>query len=146
MRAWLEDFKKFLIQGNLVMLAVAFVIGGAFAAVVTALVRDIITPIIALIFGKPDFETLSFTINSSHFLYGDFLNFVFAFVATAAAVYFFVVRPYDVIQARRSKGAAPDLKECPECTSEIPYKARRCPQCTALLVVLPAAGGASGLS
>ena len=133
MKAWLEDFKKFLIQGNLVTLAVAFVIGAAFAAVVKALVADIITPIIALIFGQPNFENLSFTINSSHFLYGDFLNAAFAFIATAAAVYFFVVRPYDVLQARRSRGADPDVKECPECTSKIPYKARRCPQCTAQL-------------
>jgi large conductance mechanosensitive channel len=130
-KEWLEDFKKFLIQGNLVTLAVAFVIGAAFAAVVKALVADIITPIIALIFGQPNFENLSFTINSSHFLYGDFLNAAFAFIATAAAVYFFVVRPYDVLQARRARGADPDLKACPECTSEIPYKARRCPQCTA---------------
>ncbi|MEA2196945.1 MAG: large conductance mechanosensitive channel [Solirubrobacteraceae bacterium] len=133
MKEWLEDFKKFLIQGNLVTLAVAFVIGAAFAAVVKALVADIITPIIALIFGQPNFEDLSFTINSSHFLYGDFLNVTFAFIATAAAVYFFVVRPYDVLQARRARGADPDVKACPECTSEIPYKARRCPQCTAQL-------------
>jgi large conductance mechanosensitive channel len=132
-KEWLEDFKKFLIQGNLVTLAVAFVIGAAFAAVVKALVADIITPIIALIFGQPNFEDLSFTINSSHFLYGDFLNVTFAFIATAAAVYFFVVRPYDVLQARRARGADPDVKACPECTSEIPYKARRCPQCTAQL-------------
>jgi large conductance mechanosensitive channel len=143
-KEWLEDFKKFLIQGNLVTLAVAFVIGAAFAAVVKALVADIITPIIALIFGQPNFENLSFTINSSHFLYGDFLNAAFAFIATAAAVYFFVVRPYDVLQARRARGADPDLKACPECTSEIPYKARRCPQCTAQLG--PAPGGAAGLT
>jgi large conductance mechanosensitive channel len=130
---WLEDFKKFLIQGNLVTLAVAFVIGAAFAAVVKALVADIITPIIALIFGKPNFEDLSFTINSSHFLYGDFLNAAFAFVATAAAVYFFVVKPYETVKARRAKGVDPDVKECPECTTEIPIKARRCPACTAQL-------------
>jgi large conductance mechanosensitive channel len=130
---WLEDFKKFLIQGNLVMLAVAFVIGAAFAAVVKALVADILTPIIALIFGQPNFENLTFTINSSHFLYGDFLNAAFAFIATAAAVYFFVVRPYEAVQARRARGTDPDIKPCPECTSEIPYKARRCPMCTAQL-------------
>lgn len=133
MKVWLEDFKKFLIQGNLVTLAVAFVIGAAFAAVVKALVADLITPIIALIFGQPDFENLSFTINSSHFLYGDFLNAAFAFLATAAAVYFFVVKPYETLQARRARGADPDVKACPECTSKIPYKARRCPQCTAPL-------------
>ena len=144
MKLWLEDFKKFLVQGNLVTLAVAFVIGAAFAAVIKALVADIITPIIALIFGQPNFENLSFTINSSHFLYGDFLNAAFAFVATAAAVYFFVVKPYDALQARRSRGADPDVKACPECTTEIPYKARRCPACTAHLGTAPA--GAAGLT
>ena len=133
MQSWLEDFKKFLMQGNLVMLAVAFVIATVFAAVVKALIADIVTPIIGLIFGKPSFEDLSFTINSSHFLYGDFINAVFIFVTTAAAVYFFVVKPYEAVQARRTKGADPDLKDCPECTTEIPYKARRCPACTAVL-------------
>jgi large conductance mechanosensitive channel len=140
----LDDFKKFLMQGNLVMLAVAFVIGVVFAAVVKALITDIITPIIGLIFGKPDFESLSFTINGSHFLYGDFLNVVFTFVTTAAAVFFFVVKPYGVLQARRSSGADPDLKECPECTTEIPYKARRCPACTAQLGT--GSAGAAGLT
>ena len=135
MRKMLDEFKKFLLQGNLVMLAVAVVIGLVFAAVIKAFITDIITPIIALIFGQPNFENLSFTINSSHFLYGDFLNAVFAFVTTAAAVFFFVVKPYDAVQARRLKGAAPDLKDCPECTTQIPYKARRCPACTAQLTV-----------
>ena len=129
--AW-EDFKKFLMQGNLVMLAVAFVIGAAFAAVVKALVADIVTPIIALIFGQPNFEDLSFTINSSHFLYGDFINVIFTFVTTAAAVFFFVVKPYERFDARRGK-EDPTVKECPECTSEIPAKAIRCPFCTAQL-------------
>ncbi|HWF72373.1 MAG TPA: large conductance mechanosensitive channel protein MscL [Solirubrobacteraceae bacterium] len=133
MKVWLEDFKRFLMQGDLVTLAVAFVIGAAFGAVVKALVADIITPIIALIFGKPNFGALSFTINSSHFLYGDFLNVAFAFLTTAAAVYFFVVKPYEGVKARRAEGADPDVKECPECTSEIPIRARRCPQCTAQL-------------
>jgi len=128
----LNDFKKFLLQGNLVTLAVAFVIGTAFALVVKALVTDLITPIIGLIFGKPDFSSLSFTINSSEFFYGDFINAVLAFVFTAAAVFFFVVKPYEAFAARRAKDD-PDIKECPECTSEIPAKARRCPQCTAQL-------------
>jgi large conductance mechanosensitive channel len=130
----LQDFKKFLMQGDIVALAVAIVIGTAFVALVKALVADILTPIIALIFGKPDFSALSFTINSSHFLYGDFLNNVIAFVSVAAAVYFFVVVPVERVQARRKQGVEPDIKECPECTSEIPAKARRCPQCTAQLV------------
>ena len=132
MSSLLADFKKFLMQGNLVTLAVAFVIGSAFALVVKALVSDLITPIIGLIFGKPDFDALSFTINSSHFLYGNFINVLLAFVFTAAAVFFFVVKPYEASQARRATDD-PDIKECPECTTEIPVKARRCPQCTAQL-------------
>jgi large conductance mechanosensitive channel len=128
----LADFKKFLLQGNLVMLAVAFVIATVFGAVVKAFVVDIVTPIIALIVGKPDFGALSFTINSSHFLYGDLINAAFTFVTTAAAVFFFVVKPYQAFEARRATDD-PDVKQCPECTSEIPAAARRCPQCTAQL-------------
>jgi large conductance mechanosensitive channel len=128
----LQDFKSFLTRGNLVELAVAFVIGIVFAALVKAFIADIITPIIALIFGKPNFESLSFTINSSHFLYGDFINSIFTFVTTAAAVFFFVVKPYNHYQANRVADD-PDIKECPECTTEIPAKARRCPHCTAQL-------------
>jgi len=128
----LADFKKFLMQGNLVMLAVAVVIGTVFAAVIKALIADIITPIIALVFGQPDFGALTFTINSSHFAYGDFINALFTFVTTAAAVYFFVVVPYNGYESRRAQ-EDPGVKECPECTSTIPVKARRCPQCTAQL-------------
>jgi large conductance mechanosensitive channel len=129
----LSDFKKFIVRGNLVTLAVAFVMATVFALLVKAFIADLITPIIALIFGKPNFESLSFTINSSHFLYGDFLNNVFTFVTTAAAIFFFVVKPYDAYMARRKPGDDPDTKECPECTSEIPINAKRCPQCTAVL-------------
>ena len=128
----LQDFKKFLIKGNLVTLAVAFVMGAVFAALVKAFIADLITPIIALIFGKPNFESLSFTINGSHFLYGDFINYLITFVTTAAAVFFFVVKPYESFEARRKPGEDdPTVKECPECTSEIPVNARRCPLCTA---------------
>lgn len=128
----LQDFKKFLEQGNIVELAVAFVMGVAFAAVVKAFIADLITPIIALIFGQPNFGALSFTINSSHFFYGDFINNLITFVATAAALFFFVVKPYN---AYRSRGVphAPEIKNCPECTKEIPIQARRCPECTAQL-------------
>ena len=129
----LQDFKKFLMQGDIVSLAVAVVIGTAFVAVVKALVADILTPIIALIFGKSNFGALSFTINSSHFLYGDFINALIAFVAVAAAVYFFVVVPVDRVKAKRAAGDDPEVKDCPECTSEIPFAAKRCPQCTAVL-------------
>jgi large conductance mechanosensitive channel len=128
----LQDFKKFLMQGNLVALAVAVVIGTVFAALIKAFIADIITPIIALIFGQPNFGALSFTINSSHFLYGDFINAVFTFVVTAAAIFFLVVKPYEAYDSHRAE-EDPDIKECPECTSDIPAKARRCPQCTAVL-------------
>jgi large conductance mechanosensitive channel len=134
----LTDFKKFLFRGNLVDLAVAVVVGTAFAAVVKALVADILTPIIGLIFGKPSFENLSFTINSSHFLYGDFINNVITFVSIAAAVFFFVVAPVNHLMARRAK-EDPDTKECPECTSAIPIGARRCPLCTAQIGGIAAA-------
>lgn len=129
----LADFKKFVLRGNVVDLAVAVVIGLAFAAVVKALVADLITPIIAVIFGKPSFENLSFTINGSHFLYGDFINSLITFLSIAAAVFFFVVAPITHLMARRAQ-EDPDTKECPECTSAIPVNARRCPQCTAQIV------------
>ena len=132
MKKLLLDFRTFLFKGNIVDLAVAVVIGTAFAALVKALVADLLTPIIALIFGKPNFGTLSFTINSSHFLYGDFINATITFVSVAAAIFFFVVKPMDEIQKRRQQ-ADPTTKECPACTSEIPVKARRCPLCTEVL-------------
>lgn len=130
MRSVLLDFKKFLLQGNLVTLAVAVIIGTVFAAVVKAFITDIITPIIGLIFGKPDFSALTFSINSSQFLYGDFINVVITFLSTAAAVYFFVAKPYEAWNSRRVK-EDPTVKECPECLTEIPVKARRCFACTA---------------
>lgn len=128
----LQDFKKFLEQGNLVELAVAFVMGVVFAAVIKAFVADLITPIIALIFGQPNFGALSFTINSSHFFYGDFINNLITFVATAAALFFFVVKPYNAYRSRELP-QSPEIKSCPECTREIPIQARRCPECTAEL-------------
>ncbi len=136
--AIVTDFKKFLLRGNLVELAVAFVIGAVFAALVKAFIADLITPIIALIFGKPNFGALSFTINSSHFLYGDFINNLIAFVTAAAAIFFFVVQPYNHLMARRSD-EEPGTKECPECTLAIPTGARRCPECTAELPAATAA-------
>jgi len=129
----LTDFKQFLLRGNVVDLAVAVVIGTAFTAVVKALVADIITPVVAAIFGKPNFATLSFTINGSHFNYGDFLNNVLTFVTIAAAVFFIVVAPINALMSRRAK-EDPDTKECPECTSAIPVRAKRCPLCTSELV------------
>ncbi len=128
----LADFKKFLLRGNVVDLAVAIVVGTAFVAVVKALVTDLLTPIIALIFGKPNFSQLSFTINHSQFLYGDFVNNLIAFLTVVAAVFFLVVAPVNALLARRAQ-ADPDTKECPECASPIPVKARRCPLCTSML-------------
>lgn len=128
----LQDLKEFLERGNLVELAVAFVMGLVFAALVKAFITDLITPIIALIFGQPNFGALSFTINSSHFFYGDFINNLITFVTTAAALFFFVVKPYNMYRSRGVPGPA-EIKSCPECTREIPIKARRCPECTAQL-------------
>jgi large conductance mechanosensitive channel len=127
-----QEFKKFIMRGNLVELAIAFIIGAVFAALVKAFISDLITPIIALIVGKPNFANLSFTINSSHFLYGDFINYLITFVVTAAVVFFFIFKPYDTLMTRL---ATEDLsiKECPECTLNIPQAATRCPECTAQL-------------
>ena len=131
----LKDFKAFLLRGNVVDLAIAVVVGAAFGAVVTALVRDLLTPIIGVIVGKHDFSNLSFTINSSTFRYGDFINFLIAFVSIAAAVFFFVVQPVNALMRRRK--TTPDVESetrpCPECLSEIPVQARRCAFCTAQL-------------
>jgi large conductance mechanosensitive channel len=132
-----SDFKKFLLRGNVVDLAVAVVVGTAFTAVVKALVSDLLTPVIAVIFGKPSFSALTFTINNSHFQYGDFLNNLIAFLTVTAAMFFFVVAPINALLARRAQ-ADPDEKECPECTSAIPIRARRCPMCTSQLAPPPA--------
>jgi large conductance mechanosensitive channel len=128
----MRGFKAFLLRGNVIDLAVGFVIGVAFSTVVTAFVKDLVTPLIAALFGKPDFGTLSFTVNSSKFLYGDFLNAVIAFVIIAAVMYFFVVTPYTALIARSHKEppADPTTKKCTECLSEIPIDARRCAFCT----------------
>ncbi len=129
----LNDFKAFILRGNVVDLAVAIVVGVAFTAVVTALVEDLITPLIGAIGGKPDFSALDFTINSSTFRYGDFINKIISFVTVAAAVFFFVVTPMNaLLQRMRSEPPAdPTTRKCPECLSEIPLGARRCAFCTA---------------
>jgi len=127
-----KGFRDFILRGNLVDLAVAVVIGAAFGAVVTALVRDLITPLIAAIGGKPSFSNLSFTVNRSHFLYGDFINALIAFVVIAAVVYFFVVKPVAALLERYApKKEVGPQRSCPECLSDIPAAARRCAFCTA---------------
>ena len=128
----LKGFKLFLLRGNVVDLAVAVVIGGAFGAVVAALVKDLLTPLIAAIVGQPDFSAIVFTVNGSKFLIGDFINAVVAFVLVAAAIYFFVVAPMNMLMERRRRGQAPPdptTKKCPECLSEVPIAARRCAFC-----------------
>ncbi len=128
----MNGFKAFLLRGNVVDLAVGVVIGIAFGAVITAFVKDLVTPLIAALFGKPDFSSLSFTINNSKFLYGDFINAVLAFVIIGAVLYFFVIMPYTALVARSHKEppADPTTKKCTECLSEIPIDARRCAFCS----------------
>ena len=127
----LNDFKQFLLRGNVVDLAVAVVLGAAVGAVVTAMVEDLVTPFIAAVGGQPDFSALDFSINDSTFRYGDFINKVITFVVLAAVVFFFVVTPVNAIisRARREPPADPTTKKCPECLSEIPLEARRCAFC-----------------
>jgi large conductance mechanosensitive channel len=128
-----KGFRDFLNQGNVVQLAVAFVIGVAFSAVVTALVMDIVNPIIAIPFGKPNFDTLVLRINHSVIQYGTFLSAVVAFVLVAAGVYFFFVVPYNRMQARLTKPVESNARACPECLSIIPNAAHRCSFCTAVV-------------
>jgi large conductance mechanosensitive channel len=133
----LKGFRQFVLRGNVVDLAVAVVIGGAFGTVVTALVKDLITPLLAAVVGKPDFSALAFAVNGSRFPIGDFINAVVAFVLMAAAIYFLVVVPVNAITARLRRGEAPPdptTKACPECLSEVPLGARRCAFCTSALV------------
>lgn len=132
-----KDFKAFLLRGNMLDLAVAVVIGAAFGAVISALVKDLLTPLIAAIVGKPDFAALTFTINHSVFRYGDFFNAVISFLLVAAAVFYFVVVPVNRLVARSRREPPPDptTQKCPQCLSEIPIGARRCAFCTTELAV-----------
>src|SRR3954471_83983 len=117
-----KEFKTFLLRGNVVDLAVGIVIGAAFGALVTAFVADLLTPIVAAIFGKPDFSDLTFTINGSVFKYGDFLNKLINFVIVAAVIFFVVIKPVNMLTARSRKEAPPDptLRKCPRCLETIP--------------------------
>ncbi len=128
----LKEFRQFILRGHLIDLAVAVVIGTAFGAVVTALVEDMITPLIGAIGGQPDFSELTFTINGSRFQYGDFINALLVFAIVAAVVFFFVIRPVNALMARFAPAPAVDVKTrpCPECVSDIPLAASRCAFCT----------------
>jgi len=129
-----KGFREFVLRGNVVDMAVGVVIGAAFGAIVTAFVKDLLTPLIAALVGKPDFSAYTFEINGSKFLYGDFFNALISFLLVAAAVYYFVVLPVNVLMARnRHKDEAPPApatKACPECKSAIPVDARKCAFCT----------------
>jgi large conductance mechanosensitive channel len=132
----LKDFKKFILRGNVVDLAVAVVIGAAFSAIVTALVKDLVTPLIAAVGGKANFSNLFFTINHSEFKYGDFINALVSFLLIATVIFFLVVRPLNKLTARLSPKkdvVAPAQRECPACLSVIPAAATRCMFCTSTL-------------
>ncbi len=131
----LKGFKDFILRGNMVDLAVAVVIGAAFSSIINSLVKDLITPLIAAIGGKPDFSNIYFTVNKSRFMIGDFLNSLISFLIISAVVYFFVIMPINKIMDRMKSGKSPDPTEkaCPECLSLILIKARRCKFCTAVL-------------
>ncbi|MQA01075.1 MAG: large conductance mechanosensitive channel protein MscL [Dehalococcoidia bacterium] len=137
-----SEFKQFLLRGNVIDLAVGIVIGVAFAAVVTSFVGDLLTPLIAAIFGEPDFSALTFEINNSVFRYGAFINALISFVTIAAAIFFFVVRPVNALIARSRREPTPDptTRKCPECLSEIPVDARRCAFCAVEVASAPATG------
>jgi large conductance mechanosensitive channel len=128
----LKEFRDFLLRGNVIDLAVAVVIGGAFGAVVTSFVGDVLTPLLGLL-GVPDFSTLAITTPGGAVIaYGLFLNALISFVLIAAAIFFFVIKPLNSLEKRRQAGAetAPTTKTCTECASAIPLAARRCPNCT----------------
>jgi large conductance mechanosensitive channel len=128
-------FKQFLLRGNVVDLAVGVVVGAAFGGVVTAFTKDLLTPLIAAIAGKPNFAAIQFTINNSRFLLGDFINALVSFLIVATAVYYFVVLPINALvsRARKEPPADPTTKKCPECLSEIAIGAKRCVFCTSPL-------------
>jgi large conductance mechanosensitive channel len=131
----LKGFRQFIFRGNVIDLAVAVVIGAAFGAVVSAFVKDLLTPLIAAIAGKPDFSAFYVELNGSRLLYGDFVNVLVSFLLIAISVYFFVVAPMNAYMARKRRGEAPPdptTKKCPECLSEIPIAARRCAFCTSI--------------
>ena len=134
----LKGFKQFVLRGNVLDLAVAVVMGGAFGAVVTALVKDLLTPLIASVAKTPDFSAMAFQVNGSKFLIGDFINALISFLLIAVAVYFFVIMPVNALMARLNRGEAPPdptTKKCPECLSDVAIAAKRCAYCTSALAV-----------
>jgi large conductance mechanosensitive channel len=131
----LKEFKQFLLRGNVVDLAVGVVVGAAFGSVVTSLVSDILTPFIGAIAKVPDFSDLTFTLNGSKFMYGHFLNVIISFVLVSASIFFFVVKPINLLISKSKKEAPsdPTTKRCPECLAEIPIQAKRCSHCAQVI-------------
>jgi large conductance mechanosensitive channel len=127
-----QEFKQFILRGNVLDLAVGIVIGAAFTAVINSLVADLLMPVIAMIFGEPDFSALDFTINEAVFRWGAFVTSLITFLMIAAAVFFFVVKPANMLieRAKSEPPADPTAKKCGQCLSEIPIEATRCAFCT----------------
>src|SRR5262245_51381242 len=134
----MKGFKEFLLRGNVLDLAVAVVIGAAFGDVVSAMVKDLLTPFIGAIAKAPDFSAIALEVTGSKLLLRDFLNSTISFLMVAATVYFFIVLPMNALVARQKRGELPPdptSKKCPECLSEVPIAARRCAHCTSALPV-----------
>ncbi len=131
----MKGFKQFILRGNVVDLAVGVVVGASFSGVVTSLVQNVITPLISAIIKSPDFSNLMFTINGSHFMYGNFLNSLISFLIVAVVIYFFVVKPMNLLISHSKTEAPldPTTKKCTECLSEVQIEAKRCPFCTSVL-------------
>lgn len=132
----LKEFKQFLLRGNVVDLAVGVVIGAAFGTIVTALVSDLLTPLIAAIAKVPDFSGFFFTLSGSKFMFGHFINALISFILVAASVFFFVVKPMNLLitRSRKEPPADPSTKKCKECLSEVPIEAKRCSHCTQVIL------------
>jgi len=132
-----KDFRKFVLRGNVVDLAVAVVIGASFNAIIQSLVKDFITPLIGIFYKKQQLQSAYFTIHHSKFIYGDFINSLVSFLIIATVVFFFVVQPVNKLISYSQRGKEPGTRKCPECLSTIPAKATRCMYCTSK--VTPAA-------
>ena len=132
----LKEFKQFLLRGNVVDLAVGVVVGAAFSAIVNALVSDIVTPLVSALSRGPDLGGLVFRIDGVEIKYGHFIDTIVSFLLIASAIFFFVVKPMNLLVSRSRKGppADPTTKKCPECLSEIPLAAKRCAHCTQAVV------------
>ncbi len=129
----MSGFKAFILRGNVVDMAVGVVMGAAFGTVVSGFVKDLLTPFIAAVVGKPDFSAIAFTINGSKFPIGEFINAAVSFLLIASAVYFFVVLPVNTLVARLQPPGPTTTKKCPECLSDVSIGAKRCAFCTSPL-------------